>query len=210
MPLKKLEDWLEVSYLGNVSNYFHLFFPRSIILVLEVSILLICRIVVFCQVMHMPAQFVFKYNLERLLQKERHGYFELVGTEVLDKMSSRGPFQAQLFSFILLQTHKYICAEEWASLSLGFLASVSLQSPHPGRGILWSNLEVQRIHSLTEEESERRQTNKGLDSRTKWRRFGSNKSSFALVKFIPPSKQIPDQHGTKFLNTEGVFGSTGL
>lgn len=67
MPLKKLEDWLEVSYLGNVSNYFHLYFPRSIILVLEVSILLICRIVVFCQVMYMPAQFVFKYNLERLL-----------------------------------------------------------------------------------------------------------------------------------------------
>lgn len=39
---------------------------------------------------------------------------------MLDKMSSRGPFQAHLFSVILLQTHTQICAEEHASLSLDF------------------------------------------------------------------------------------------
>lgn len=81
-----------------------------------------------------------KSCIERRRKKERHGYFELVGTEVLDKMSSRGPYQAQLFSVILLQAHKCICTEECASPSLGFLAPLSLQSPYPGRGVLWSDL----------------------------------------------------------------------
>jgi len=67
-----------------------------------------------------------------------------------------------------------------------------------------------QIHSVTKKENEGRKTDKALVSRTKWRRFSNNKSSFALMQFIIPSKQIPGKHGTKLLNTEGPFGSVGL
>lgn len=52
MPLKK-NNWKigwKISYLRNMSSYFHLYFPRSITLVLEDFTLLICRIVVFCHI----------------------------------------------------------------------------------------------------------------------------------------------------------------
>lgn len=51
-----------------------------------------------------------------LYRKKDMVVLSLLVQEVLDKMSSSSPFQAQIFSVILLQTHKHIYAEEYPSL----------------------------------------------------------------------------------------------